>query len=529
VAIAMCAAAILIYLEGRRLSFFYDEWNFILERRGNDLDAFLAPHNAHLNLLPILVYRALFATVGLDHYGPYRLAVIALHLVCAGLFFVLLRRRCDRALAALATVLVLFLGTAWQDLLWPFQITYLGSIAAGLGAFIALERRDRRGDIAAACLLTVSWACSGLGIPFLLGALADVAWDRARVRRAWVVVAPGALYGLWYLAYGESETTLGNARHIPAYVADALAGTLGGITGLGTDWGRPLAAIVGIALVAMLVGSRPVSRSFAVFGVTLLSFWVLTALTRGELGEPDASRYIYPGALLLLLVGAELAPPGALPARSLAVVAVLVLGATVANVGALRDGASNLRDISRFVDAELAAVELEGAVVPADYQPDPDRAPVVTAGPYLAAVAALGSPADPAATLTGAAPDVRAAVDRVFAGAGVAVEPGPVTPSGHAPAVDASTGARAVDGPCVLTRGQAGATLDLTASGPIAVLPRNGATVEVAVRRVGDGWTDAVATVAQPGARIRVPRDALAVPWRVRLVGSGPFAACGTS
>jgi hypothetical protein len=81
----------------------------------------------------------------------------------------------------------------------------------------------------------------------------------------------------------------------------------------------------------------------------------------------------------------------------------------------------------------------------------------------------------------------------------------------------------------VLTRGQAGATLDLTASGPIAVLPRNGATVEVAVRRVGDGWTDAVATVAQPGARIRVPRDALAVPWRLRLVGSGPFAACGTS
>jgi len=39
-----------------------------------------------------------------------------------------------------ATAILLFMGTAYQDLLWPFQISYLGSVAGGLGALALLER-----------------------------------------------------------------------------------------------------------------------------------------------------------------------------------------------------------------------------------------------------------------------------------------------------------------------------------------------------------------------------------------------------
>ena len=34
-------------------------------------------------------------------------------------------------------------------------------------------------------------------------------------------------------------------------------------------------------------------------------FWGLTGLARADLGEPAASRYLYPGALFLLLIAIE--------------------------------------------------------------------------------------------------------------------------------------------------------------------------------------------------------------------------------
>src|SRR5262245_56489806 len=77
--------AALYYVAGRGLSFFFDEWTFILQRQPNSADAFLAGHNGHLSLVPVLVYKALWSTVGLRHYGPYRLVDVALHLVCVSL------------------------------------------------------------------------------------------------------------------------------------------------------------------------------------------------------------------------------------------------------------------------------------------------------------------------------------------------------------------------------------------------------------------------------------------------------------
>jgi hypothetical protein len=526
VAAAAAIAAALLVVEGRGTTFYYDEWNMVLERRENDLDAFLAPHNGHLVAIPVAIYRLFFALFGLDDYGPFRLLLIALHVVCAVLLFALLRRRVDRRVAALATVLVLFLGTGGQDLLWPFQITYLGSIAAGLGALLALERADRRGDVAAAILLAVSCACSGLGIPFLLGAAVHVAWTGERVRRAWVVVAPAALYALWYAGWGDSESSLSNLRYVPSYVADSLAGVLGGLTGLGTEWGRPLAVAAAIFVLARLFAGAPITRRAAAVAVVLLSFWTLAGLTRGDLGEPDASRYVYPGAILVLLVAAELQPRVRLTTRGLCVLTVLVAGAIVANLGALRDEGAYLRDTARIVKAELAALELERAVVPADYRPDVERAPVVSAGPYLAAIDAHGSPAAPVASLATAAPDEQAVVDRVLSEAGVRVEAGEPDVTAPTPTIAFATTPSRADGPCVRALGPG--SLYVKTKEPVAVLPEAGASVEVLVRRLGEGFGAPLASVSGAGASIRVPDDALPRPWELKLTGTGRFAVCGT-
>ncbi len=52
----------------------------------------LRPHNEHISVLPILVYRALWHLFGLHSYDPYQLCVIALHLTAAVLLRAVMRR-----------------------------------------------------------------------------------------------------------------------------------------------------------------------------------------------------------------------------------------------------------------------------------------------------------------------------------------------------------------------------------------------------------------------------------------------------
>ena len=46
------------------------------------------------------------------------------------LLYVYARRRVGPYLALLPAIVVLFAGPGWQDILWPFQIAWLISIAA---------------------------------------------------------------------------------------------------------------------------------------------------------------------------------------------------------------------------------------------------------------------------------------------------------------------------------------------------------------------------------------------------------------
>jgi hypothetical protein len=59
----------------------------LLPFRRRGVDAYLEPHNEHLVLIPAALYKALFATVGLEPYWPYRLMVIGAHLASVALLF----------------------------------------------------------------------------------------------------------------------------------------------------------------------------------------------------------------------------------------------------------------------------------------------------------------------------------------------------------------------------------------------------------------------------------------------------------
>ena len=531
--VMLAAGAVLYYVAGRGTSFFFDEWTFILQRRANDVDAFLSPHNGHLSLVPVATYKVLWSTVGLRHYGPYRLVDIALHLTCVSLLFVLVRRRVGAPAGFLAATSLLLLGRAWQDLVWPFQMGYLGSLAAGLGMLIALERDDRLGDLLAAVLLGLSLACSGLGLPFAIGALTTLLLSRSGWRRYLLVAAPMALYAVWFAFYSESEARGSNIPAVPGYVTDSFASAVGALGGMGIGAGKWLAlpAIGVLAFVALRGGSV---RRAATPAAIALSFWIATALARAQFHEPDASRYLYPGALLLLLVAAELgggAKPGPIV---VGVLAVLVVGAAFLNLRELRAGAGGLRMTSAIVDAELGIVELESAVVAPDFGPDPARAPQLTASSYLAAVADLGSPALPVTELPAQDSLVRAEADSVLvrAVASALVSPGTGPAGSTPPAVEGYEGGTLVprDGCHFFRPGSTPVppSFDL-------VLPRRGVVIRTPgaaalfLRRFADDYPETASVQTQPGSSlIRPPRDASPARWHLRIAPSRPVLACGT-
>jgi hypothetical protein len=541
----MALAFTLLYRKGLGLTFFYDEWTFITERRGWSVDTFLEPHGEHLSLFPILCFKLLFVTVGLDDYGAYRIAVLIVHLLAVLLLFVLARQRVGDVLALFAAFPILFLGSAWEDLLWPFQLGYLGSIVAGLGMLIALDRESRSADAVAGLLLTLSLASSSIGISFAIGALVELLAKRDfRSRWLRVLAVPGALYGLWTLFYGDRTAVPGTEQGLfslmhnsipdtPAYVANAAAGAFGALTGLGLDWGRPLAlaAVFGVAF-QVSRGRLLSPRALGLLG-SILSFWVLAAVFRAHLVAPDASRYLYFGALIIVLLIVELFQGVRLSPTGLTILGVVLALSAVANFSVLQDGSRGLQDNSSYVAPELGALELAGTPLDPSYVPDPVRAPQVAAGPYFEAVRDLGSPADSAEEIAARPEPQRQAADSVLLHSlAVALRRASgLTPTGNPPSVDSSSGGSATAGHgCVLFRPEkTGGSIDFQVpSVGLAIRASSAASVEVRLRQFAETFPTAPLGTVSPGTTVllRVPPRPRLRPWRVRLQPSGPVTTC---
>jgi hypothetical protein len=526
-AVAMALATALLLRVGRDTSFWFDEWNFIILRRTWDAAALLDPHNEHLSLLPVLVYKLGFETVGLDSNLPYRLVAIALHLTCTGLLFVYARQRVGPALALALACVLLLAGAGWQDVLWPFQIGYLGSLASGLGALLLLDRRTRRGDVWAGVLLAVALSSSSLGIPLLLVCALDVACTPGWRRRWPIIVVPGLLYGLWYMFYGVSQD-LNNSNLLaaPGYVAEAAAYAVGGVFGLSQEWGRPLALVVAAFLAWRLLVSAARPWRLVVLIALPLLFWGLTAVARANLGEPGASRYIYPGMLFLLLALAEAGRGLRLPSRrALILVALLVAGIVLSDVGLLRNGGAWLRERADGLEGGLAAVALAGAQHPdPNYVPSQDS-PQLTLGQYRELQDQL---APPPADLTQESPITQKAADDGLLRLGaIGVRPGGGVKG--VPAIESVDNLQAApEGGCLKATDGEGILLVSVPAGGLSIQAETG-DVEVAVRRFSELYPEGLLTSVPAGTTSTVvPRvDASPTPWRAQLKIAGEARVCG--
>ena len=512
------AAAVVLLYAGRHLTFFYDEWNLILDRRGGSLSTYLDPHNQHLSLFPVIIYKLLFKLVGLRHYTPYRVVLVAFDLVSGALLYVLAARRLGRWLALAPTLLLLLIGSSFEDLLWPFQIGFLGSVAAGLGALVLLDRSDAggRSDGLAAALLIYSVGSSGVGLAYLAGSAVMLIAQRTPWRRLWVVGLPALLFLIWYLGW-ETNAPITSASLLgaPQYIVDVASAGFAGIAGLSLTYGPPIAvaALVGIALAVHRRGAagRPLLLA-AIAGA--LVFWGLSAIARSTQPEPNANRYVYVSAVFILLAVTEAARGVRLGRPALALLGVLVGGAVIANLGQLRLGERGLLSADNSVRASLAATDIAAPVVSASFPISPADAPQLTAGPYLAAIRALGTPAPTIGELERGPGGIQLIADQALLAA-----------ERIAPVQAATAGAPCAPitvprGPQAGLRVHAGQRLLIeTASGPTTLYLRRFASSFSAV--------PAAPLPAHGAWLVTFPADrAPAVPWTARLAGADSPRAC---
>ena len=201
------AVALVFYMSISRPMWFYlDEWDFLANRTGGNLDDLFRAHNEHWVTLPVLVYRAMWSIFGINTYRPYQLLIVLMHLGAALLVRTVMRRVGVRPWTATVVAgAFVFFGSGYQNIVLPFQITLVGSLVFGLVHLLLathdgpLDRRDWFGLAAGLAGLM----CSGVGVSMVVAVGFAVLLARGWRLALLHTVPLAAVYLLWYRWIGH--------------------------------------------------------------------------------------------------------------------------------------------------------------------------------------------------------------------------------------------------------------------------------------------------------------------------------------
>ncbi len=531
----LALGALVVIAETRGLTFFGDEWDFVVTRRGLSPHVLLNPHGPHLSLVPILVFKALLKLFGGGSYVPFRL-LAAFDLVIVALVLGIICRRHWGPWWGLAPVLLLVtLGPGGVTILWPFQDGYALAVAFGLLALIVLERGGRWADPICCLALLISLGSASQGIGFVVGAGIMIVLRGNWRRRAWVVAVPVVLYLAWYAKYAHqhSETHLSLWGTSLSYIMQSLSATAAGTAGLSSvspqtgtldiTFGVPIAiAFVFAIAAAARRGWRP-GPIFWGCAATLVVVWFAASLSNSATipRPPNDPRYLSSDAALLMVCVCAAVPAPRL-ARTGTIVALVVL-AVVAATNAHQYGQQ--RDFflagARAQRAELGALDIARPVVSPVYNPGVVDANLanIQARPFFSASDAFGLREDSPTQILAAPESTRASADRVLAGAELSLAPTSALPRAVAPAPPVLGGAANHSGGCLVL----GASPVFVRANPgtLTVQAPRQNPVTIAMGRFASNYAVALGTVpAGTVATVRVPRDdAPQVLWRMTLAG----------
>lgn len=312
--LALTAAGVIYVYLTHRLWFFQDDWDFLLTRGnvpGHSL-GLLEPHGDHWSTGPILIYRGLFETFGLNTYTPWAVTTVVIHLFVALMSAVVVRRLGAGPWVSVSLGIgVAYLGAGAGIFTVDNAMNHSGSLLLGLAALALLARNAVRIEdwrIAAiwGCLVA-SLAFSGTGVVVVALVVFFVLFDRGLRDAILVLSAPLAIYLLWFIQYGRGGAAgiLEPATlylEVPRFVLRGLSNAVAQTFLLGAGGTVGLVVLAGVALLPPTPAPR--LRRLAAAGLLagVLQF-VLIGISRIGFGHEvvDASRYIY--ITMVLLIG----------------------------------------------------------------------------------------------------------------------------------------------------------------------------------------------------------------------------------
>jgi hypothetical protein len=304
-----------IFYLGRSSTFRGDDWVFIGERPPYALDYLMVPHNEHWSFFMKLVFQVLFSFVGMRSYLPYLAVLLVAQAAAVIAVYAAVSAAGGRILAFSVGSVMLFLGSAHENLFWYAGLGVLLSLATGATAtWLVLARpTSTRVSLAVGGLLVLSVMSSGCGLAFIAGLAVAMLLDPTRRSGWWGPVGAGLVYLGWYAIWGRSAVsgvTVDSIIGTPAFVFTGATNAFGAATGLGPDIGGvAVVVMVGAVWVGIATGRRPPFAATA-GTVGLLTFLGITGLVRveGPLGTDMAyaPRYITTSAALLVIALAGL-------------------------------------------------------------------------------------------------------------------------------------------------------------------------------------------------------------------------------
>jgi hypothetical protein len=371
-----------------------DEWAMFITRRVNwgqwTPDALFRPHNEHWSTLPVIIFDVLYRIFGVRTYLPYLAIGAAIHVGVGVVSWSILRRIGISAwVAAGCATILLFFGAGAENIMWAFQVGFMGSVFLGLSHLRLamhdgkLDRRDAIGVI----LGCLGLMASGVGLT-MVGMVALDQTLRGRWRGvALHLLVPGALFVTWYACYGRLAVRAYpfTPQNIPDYVRAGLVLATDQVTQL-SGTGASLAVLVIVGYASGWFGNlRRVGTPLAMATAVPL-FFSISAVGRASLGVQQAtsSRYVYiAGMLLMPTVAMALDRLRATnwPGGAIAVT-LFISWSLVVNAGLL----SEFSEVKREHNTALRAIVLAAAQVANEpgvnpkSQPEPRENPDITMG-----------------------------------------------------------------------------------------------------------------------------------------------------
>jgi hypothetical protein len=308
--LSFCSVPLILWIN-RRVWFYGDDWDFIVGRffrfkqEGYSISGLLEPHNEHWVTLPLAVHTATQELFGVRTRLPYVVLLSLSHAVVVFCSVLITHRTSrNRAIAVSAGIAILFLSSGFENLVWTFQIGFIGSVALGLVLILLIDEESGtfKRDLLALITAVMGLATNGTSITFVLIAAAVLVSRRQWLKFLRVVVPALTIFGLWYVTFGNSSTqthpSTSQRLDLPSYVWRGISTSLDGIFHIpgiaaalvllvGIAFGRPRVSEVRLHLPLMM----------ALGGVF---FFSLNAWTRLQFGVDQAasSRYLYVGVVV---------------------------------------------------------------------------------------------------------------------------------------------------------------------------------------------------------------------------------------